>query len=317
MLRTLLVTILLLTGAAIAADAGSACSASAGGPCPSYDIDGDGIRNEPPYPPGPDNCPSIKNADQNDTDGDGAGDACDDDDDADGVADGSDNCQFVANPNQENSDGAGRGDACPASDTDGDGAYDDVDNCPNRPNDQADLDQDRRGDACDGDRDGDTVADYMDNCPDVENVEQTDRDGDRVGTACDPEEINGSSEPPPGPGGGGPGAEAEADGTAPRVTLAAGPLWTPDDLRGRAPFAARCSEACGLTARLTLRGRLLARGTAVLGGAGRTYVFLVPRRGAIARVARLRSRVRAVLRVSAVDEAGNRRTATRRVWLRR
>ena len=99
--------------------------------------------------------------------------------------------------------------------------------------------------------------------------------------------------------------------------MAAVRTWTADDLRGGAPLGVRCSEACGVTARLALRGRLVARGAAALGGSGRTTVFFAPRRGAVARVARMRTRARAVLTVRVVDEAGNRRTATRRVWLRR
>ena len=324
MLRALLILIVLLASAAAVAEGHEErCSGASGGPCPSYDVDGDGIRNEPPYPPGPDNCVEIKNADQDDADGDGAGDACDSDDDADGVPDAQDNCRTVQNPGQEDADGNGYGDLCPPTDTDGDGVTDDVDNCPNsgpgKP-DQKDLDQDRRGDVCDGDRDGDLVYQPYDNCPDVENGGQEDRDGNDRGSACDPDEVRAASEPTPtlGPGGGGgDGGAAATDRAAPSLTVGAAASWSADDLRGRAPLSVRCSEACGLNARLTLGGRLLATGTATLGASGRTYVFFAPRRGAVARVARLRSRVRAVLTVRAVDEAGNRRTATRRVWLRR
>jgi hypothetical protein len=70
-----------------------------------------------------DNCPTVSNRDQVDTDGDEIGDACD-------------NCTRISDPDQHDTDGDGVGDLC--------------DNC-SRPNpDQLDLDRDGIGDACEG-----------------------------------------------------------------------------------------------------------------------------------------------------------------------
>jgi hypothetical protein len=75
-----------------------------------------------------------------------------------------------------------------AQDGDGDGVADDDDNCASVANaDQADLDGDGVGDACDLDRDGDGAADEADNCPDVANTGQADDDLDGGGNACDDE----------------------------------------------------------------------------------------------------------------------------------
>lgn len=62
-----------------------------------------------------------------------------------------DNCPFVPNPNQQDSDNDLIGDACDSGiDRDRDGIQDSKDNCPKVANsDQLDTDNDGKGDACD------------------------------------------------------------------------------------------------------------------------------------------------------------------------
>jgi hypothetical protein len=69
------------------------------------DGDGDGLINAF------DNCPTVVNPDQLDSNQDGKGDACGDFD-SDGVADSLDNCPTVVNSLQQDDDGDGIGNAC-------------------------------------------------------------------------------------------------------------------------------------------------------------------------------------------------------------
>lgn len=142
-----------------------------------------------------DNCPSIANQDQKNTDGDSLGDVCDPDIDNDGLPNAQDNCKSVVNPDQINTDlgqpgGDSAGDACDEDD-DADNIKDLTDNCDFTPNyDQANHDNDDAGDACDEDDDNDEVADNGDNCSLVPNAEQDDHDNDGIGDACDGDDDN-------------------------------------------------------------------------------------------------------------------------------
>jgi len=131
---------------------------------PTSNPDGDGICDAC------DNCPTVANSSQLNTDTDIYGNACD-------------NCDYVDNPDQLDSDFDTVGDAC--------------DNCIDKPNeDQADEDLDGVGDACDNcisvpnvdqaDAEGDGVGDACDNCPTDWNPDQLDSDGDGLGdNFCD------------------------------------------------------------------------------------------------------------------------------------
>lgn len=129
-----------------------------------------------------DNCPTVPNPGQENKFGGARGDACEDSDN-DTFLDASDNCPTIYNPSQANNDfaltGDTQGDACDTDDDDdgipdqGSGAISQCtggnssscyDNCQFTQNaDQADQDSDGRGDVCDADVDGDGVLDDGDN----------------------------------------------------------------------------------------------------------------------------------------------------------
>jgi hypothetical protein len=128
------------------------------------DVDGDGVVDTQ------DNCPLIANPGQQNADGDGLGDACDDDGDNDGIPDAVDNCPALANSAQLDTDLDGQGNACD-SDDDNDGLSDGSDPCPLL----ADCDGDGWSDyhevmvsgtdPRDTDTDNDLLADPVDPCP--------------------------------------------------------------------------------------------------------------------------------------------------------
>lgn len=86
------------------------------GPDPDGDGLSDSIDNCPTVPNPPDLALDGTNPVQIDTDGDGAGDVCDDDDDGDTVSDMIDNCVWTPNTDQSDVDSDGTGDVCDPND---------------------------------------------------------------------------------------------------------------------------------------------------------------------------------------------------------
>ncbi len=173
------------------------------------DIDGDGLSNDEELLIGTDQmlfdtdndglsdsddlCPLLFDGEQDDYDGDGVGDDCDNDSDGDGLSD-SKEISIGTDPFDIDTDGDGLGDGLELKrdsnplkkDTDGDGIKDKSDNCPSISNvGQSNIDGDTFGDECDSDIDGDGRVNSNDNCPEDSNSDQDDRDDDGDGDACD------------------------------------------------------------------------------------------------------------------------------------
>ena len=108
------------------------------------------------------------------------------DKDSDGVPDGVDNCPDVANPNQADADGDKIGDACDSPDC-GNGVKEDHEECDD--GNQVKGDGCEPDCTVSKDTDNDGVYDSVDNCPDVANPDQTDTDGDKIGDVCDSPEC--------------------------------------------------------------------------------------------------------------------------------
>ncbi|RWX45759.1 Thrombospondin type 3 repeat-containing protein [Candidatus Electrothrix aarhusensis] len=108
------------------------------------------------------------------------------DSDEDGIPDFRDNCPGVANTDQADSDNDRRGDSCEDKDDDNDSVLNSADNCPLIANtEQEDNDLDEVGDACDPDDDNDGFIDIEDNCQFTVNTDQSNIDGDAFGDLCD------------------------------------------------------------------------------------------------------------------------------------
>ena len=155
-----------------------------------HDKDDDGITDYT------DNCLNTPNANQSNFDSDLRGDACDTDDDNDGLHDVLDDCQYgVLEWNQSNTsldhDADGCKDLEEDNDDDNDGVLDVDDNCATGVLDwTVDNTTDMDGDGCqdsdeDVDDDGDSVLDVDDNCHYTPNPLQEDYEDDGIGDLCD------------------------------------------------------------------------------------------------------------------------------------
>ena len=110
------------------------------------------------------------------------------DTDSDNMIDLYDNCPNVANRTQIDTDGDKQGDACDADD-DNDGVPDSEDGMPLDSGESLDTDGDGIGNNADNDDDGDGVADGHDAFP-LDSTETIDSDGDGTGNNADKDDDN-------------------------------------------------------------------------------------------------------------------------------
>ena len=143
------------------------------------DSDLDGIPDET------DNCRLTANADQLDTDSDGQGNVCDEDDDNDGTPDVEDDFPLDGSEDTD-TDGDGTGDN-EDEDDDNDGTPDSEDAFPKDGSEDTDTDGDGTGDNEDEDDDNDGTPDSEDAFP-KDGSEDTDTDGDGTGDNADPDD---------------------------------------------------------------------------------------------------------------------------------
>ena len=132
------------------------------------DTDTDGVGDNG------DNCSTIGNADQTNTDADDLGNACDDDDDNDGLVDDADAFPL---------------DATEHADSDGDGVGNNADAFPFDATETIDTDSDSIGNNADTDDDGDGIADGSDAFP-LDASETVDTDLDGIGNNADTDDDN-------------------------------------------------------------------------------------------------------------------------------
>ncbi|AJQ97228.1 thrombospondin type 3 repeat-containing protein [Gynuella sunshinyii] len=150
------------------------------------DSDSDGIADSV------DNCPAVSNTDQTDTDGDLQGDACDPDDDGDGVLDAADAFPLDASESID-TDGDGIGNNADIDD-DNDDVLDADDAFPLDAAESVDTDSDGIGNNADTDDDGDGYSDSIEISESSDPLDSTstpgDFDGDLIPDSSDTDDDN-------------------------------------------------------------------------------------------------------------------------------